>query len=88
MKELIIKFQSILVVHLNMKPEQKMHVICAIMNLETMIFEAAYRNEHISSSESLSLTSKQTVICGVCSKVFENVKECQNHVGNHHENGK
>ena len=44
--------------------------------------------EHISSSESLSLTSKQTVICGLCSKVFENVKECQNHVGNHHENGK
>ena len=85
MKELIIKFQSILVVHLNMKPEQKMHVICAIMNLETMIFEAAYRNEHISSFESLSFTSKQTVICGLCSKVFENVKECQNHVGNHHE---
>ena len=31
-------------------------------------------NEHMSSSESLISTSKRTVICGVCSKVFENVK--------------
>ena len=86
MKELIIKFQSILVVHLNMKPEQKMHANYEFGNYDSL--KLHIENEHISSSESLSLTSKQTVICGVCSKVFENVKECQNHVGNHHENGK